>query len=194
MDKTRRVGRAPAALCAALALLMLANAYAGRARAAAPPTVIDSQTIIRSLQPHTSGTRSLVVAPRAGTGAAGGGERKMILDIRFANDSNRLTQTAYAQLAQLGGALQSQELASSRFLIAGHTSATGSPQHNLRLSEARAQAVRGYLLERFNIAADRIEATGFGATQPLPDIAPAAREQRRVEISALPRTQKDSSR
>jgi outer membrane protein OmpA-like peptidoglycan-associated protein len=112
----------------------------------------------------------------------------MILDIRFANDSNRLTQAAHAQLAQLAAALKSPELASSRFLIAGHTSATGSPEHNLRLSEARAQAVRAYLLKRFNIAPGRIEASGFGASHPLPDVAPDALEQRRVEISTLPRT------
>jgi outer membrane protein OmpA-like peptidoglycan-associated protein len=188
MYKTRRAGCALAAAFASLALLMLPNAWVGAAFAAGPPTVIDSQTIIRGLQPHTSGTRSLVVAPRVGAGGAAGGERKMILDIRFANDSNRLTQAAHAQLAQLAGALKSPELASSRFLIAGHTSATGSPEHNLRLSEARAQAVRGYLLKRFNIAPGRIEASGFGASHPLPDVAPDALEQRRVEISTLPRT------
>ncbi len=188
MNKTGRVGCALAAAFAPLALLILSNAWVGTACAAAPPTVIDSQTIIRGLQPHTSGTRSLVVAPRGGAGGAAGGERKMILDIRFANNSNRLTQAAHAQLTQLGEALKSPELGSSRFLIAGHTSSTGSPEHNLRLSAARAESVRGYLVKRFNIAPGRIEAKGFGASQPLPDVAPEALEQRRVEISTLPRT------
>src|ERR1700688_468714 len=164
MNKTRRAGCARAAAFASLALLMLSNAWVGAAFAAGPPTVIDSQSIIRGLQPHTSGTRSLVAAPRTGAGGAAGGERKMILEICFANDSNRLTQAAHAQLAQLGAALKSPELASSRFLIAGHTSATGAPEHNLRLSEARAQAVRGYLLKRFNIAPGRIAPRGFWAS------------------------------
>jgi OmpA-OmpF porin, OOP family len=110
----------------------------------------------------------------------------MILDIRFANDSDRLTEAAHAQLTQLGGALKSPQLAGSRFLIAGHTSATGSAEHNLRLSESRARSVRSYLLERFNIAPDRIEATGFGSSHPLPTFAPGALQQRRVEITTLP--------
>lgn len=182
MNKTGRVSRALGAL------LLLSNAWIGAAIAAPPPTVIDSESIINALQPHTSGTRSLVVAPRAGAGGgAAGSERKMILDIRFANDSARLTPDAHAQLAQLGGALKSERLAGARFLIAGHTSATGAPEHNLRLSESRARAVRSYLLKRFNIAPERIEASGFGATQPLPGVAPGALEQRRVEISTLPR-------
>jgi OmpA-OmpF porin, OOP family len=190
MNKTRRVGRTAAACCAQLlTLLMLSTGWVGATFAAGPPAVVDSQTIIRSLQPPSSGTRGLIVAPRVGGGgAAAGGERKMILDIRFANDSDRLTHAAHAQLAQLGGALNSPQLAGSRFLIAGHTSATGSPQHNLRLSESRARAVRSYLLERSKVAPERIEATGFGASHPLPNVAPAALEQRRVEISTLPPT------
>lgn len=188
MTKTRRVGGTAAACCAQLlTLVILPNALSGAAVAAGPPTIVDSQTIIRSLQPRSSGTRGLIVAPRAGAdGATAGGERKMILDIRFANDSARLTQAAHAQLAQLGGALSSPQLAHSRFLIAGHTSATGSAQHNLRLSESRARSVRSYLLERFNIAPERIEATGFGSSRPLATFATGALQQRRVEISTLP--------
>jgi outer membrane protein OmpA-like peptidoglycan-associated protein len=189
MNKTRRVDGTAAASWAqplTLLLLPLLNALSGAAVAAGPPTIVDSQTIIRSLQPPSSGTRSLIVAPRDGAGGAPAvAERKMILDIRFANDSDRLTQAAHAQLAQLGGALKSAQLAQSRFLIAGHTSSSGSPRHNLRLPEARARSVRSYLLERFSIAPERIEATGFGSSRPLATFAPGALQQRRVEISTL---------
>jgi len=159
-----------------------------------PSSVVDSQTIVRSLSAPAPLTRGLVVAPRtpAGTGAAAtaaataAGERKVTLDIRFANDSDRLTRSAHAQLEQLGTALNSPDLARSRFLIAGHTSATGSATHNLRLSEARARAVRAYLLDRFQIAPQRIEAAGYGSSRPLPDFSANALQQRRVEISVLP--------
>jgi OmpA-OmpF porin, OOP family len=159
-----------------------------------PPAVVDSQTIVRSLSSPAPLTRGLVVAARtpAGTGAAdaaaeaASGERRVTLDIRFANDSDQLTHAAHAQLEQLGTALNSPELTRSRFLIAGHTSATGSATHNLRLSEARARAVRAYLLERFQIAPGRIEATGYGSSRPLPDFPANALQQRRVEITALP--------
>jgi OmpA-OmpF porin, OOP family len=158
------------------------------------PPVVDSQSIVRSLRSPAPLTRGLVVAPRAPAGSAASGaatdaaagQRKVTLDIRFANDSDHLTQAAHSQLEQLGAALKSPELAGSRFLIAGHTSATGSATHNLHLSEARARAVRAYLLDRFQIAPERIEATGYGSSRPLPDFPANALQQRRVEISTLP--------
>jgi OmpA-OmpF porin, OOP family len=185
-------GRA-AVLAGRLPLLLVLGCAAAPAAWADPPAVVDSQSIVRSLKPAPA-TRGLMVAPRTGGGAAsassGGGAagsaRKVTLDIRFASDSDRLTAAAHAQLDQLGAALNSPELARNRFLIAGHTSATGPAEHNLQLSQARAQAARAYLLERFQISPDRIEATGYGSSRPLADFPPNALQQRRVEISTLP--------
>jgi outer membrane protein OmpA-like peptidoglycan-associated protein len=152
-----------------------------------PPAVIDTSSIVRGLTPAGPTTRGFEVEARTtqpAPAAAGGG--KVNLDIRFANDSNQLTPAAHEQLAQLGAALNSPALAHARFQIAGHTSATGDPRHNQQLSENRARAVRAYLLQQFGIAPERIEATGFGASHPLPQYAPTALQQRRVEISTLP--------
>ena len=180
-------------LAGRLPLLLLLGCAAAPAALAGPPAVVDSQSIVRSLKPAPA-TRGLIVAPRpsggsasaTSPGGAGGSERKVTLDIRFASDSDRLTTAAHAQLEQLGAALNSPDLAHNRFLIAGHTSATGPAAHNLQLSQSRARAVRAYLLERFQIAPDRIEATGYGSSRPLPDFSPNALQQRRVEISTLP--------
>jgi outer membrane protein OmpA-like peptidoglycan-associated protein len=181
MIETRRVRRtAVAAVGRLLSLLILVNA--GSAALAEPPAVVDSQSIVRSLRPAAPATRGLVVAKRESQA----GERKVSLHIGFANDSDQLTAAAHGQLAELGAALNSPELAHVRFLIAGHTSASGAAEHNRRLSESRARAVRSYLLQRFKIAPERIEATGFGSSRPLADFSPNALQQRRVEISALP--------
>src|SRR5579872_4393509 len=191
MTETRRPRRAAVlarlarSLCPLAALGTLGCGIATTA-VADPPTVVDSQTIVRSLSSPAPLTRGLVVAPRApaGAGTAGtaaeatAGERKVTLDIRFAYDSDHLTHAAHLQLEQLGNALNSPALTRSRFLIAGHTSASGSATHNLRLSEARARAVRAYLLERFPIAPGRIEATGYGSSRPLPDFPANALQQR----------------
>ena len=166
---------------------------AGPAAAEPPPAVLDSQSIVRGLGGGGVSTRGLEVAakPSSGgesAGSASGVEHKINLDIRFASDSDQITAAAQAQLAQLGRALSSPQLAHYRFLIAGHTSATGSRLHNQHLSELRARAVRSYLLQRFNIAPGRIEATGYGSSRPLAGFAAAALQQRRVEVSALPET------
>lgn len=174
-DRVRRTAAASLVLLAGLGLWL-------RPACADPSGVLDSQSILRSLRAAPAGARALVVGPRT----APAGERKVTLDVRFANNSDQLTPAAHAQLSELGTALSSPELAHTRFMIAGHTSATGPAEHNRRLSAARAQAVRSYLLQRFGIAPERIEATGFGASQPLADFPPEAVQQRRVEIIALP--------
>jgi outer membrane protein OmpA-like peptidoglycan-associated protein len=179
MNETRRPCSAAAALVGPLCLVFGAAALADPAA-----TVIDSQHIIHSLSnAPASNTRGLVVAERP---AAAGDTHRISLDIRFANNSDRLTEAAHAQLAELGSALTAPELAHSRFLIAGHTSATGAAGRNQRLSESRARAVRGYLLEHFHIEPARLTSVGYGAEHPLPDFPPSALEQRRVEISTLP--------
>lgn len=182
MVESARIRRAAAFLGRLSPVLALLGA--GAAPAQAPAPVVDSQRIIQSLRPSAAAqTRGLRVAARTSPDA----DRKVSLDIRFANNSDRLTAAASTQLGELGAALASPQLADGRFLIAGHTSATGAAEHNRRLSEARAQAVRSYLLTHFHIAPERLEAVGFGAAHPLPDVPPNALEQRRVEISTLPR-------
>jgi outer membrane protein OmpA-like peptidoglycan-associated protein len=157
-----------------------------------PPTLIDSNAIVRSLKPAPQMMKrgfEVEGKPAAPADAGGGsGSGKINLDIRFGNDSDRLTQATQTQLSALGAALTSPDLAGARFLIAGHTSATGSAEHNQKLSEGRARSVRAYLIEHFHIAPKRIDATGYGSSRPLPDFPPAALQQRRVEIITLPTT------
>ena len=67
--------------------------------------------------------------------------------------------------------------------IEGHTDSTGGDEYNMKLSEARAESVKGALV-RNGIGADRIQTQGFGKTAPVADNdSPAGRQMnRRVEI------------
>ena len=51
--------------------------------------------------------------------------------------------------------------------ISGHTDSQGSENSNLRLSQARADAIKAYLIYTFKITSDRITATGYGSSRPL---------------------------
>lgn len=75
-----------------------------------------------------------------------------------------------------------------RLAVAGHTDSQASDSYNLDLSKRRAQAVVKWLTDK-GIAADRLEAQGFGETQPVADNeTPAGRAlNRRVEIRDLTR-------
>lgn len=68
--------------------------------------------------------------------------------------------------------------------LAGHTDNTGSMQTNMRLSKERAEAVKAYLVSK-GANQSRIEATGYGPTQPIAtnNTAKGRQDNRRVEFT-----------
>lgn len=70
--------------------------------------------------------------------------------------------------------------------IGGHTDTDGSRADNQALSEARARAVRSYLVDA-GIDPDRITAVGYGEIQPLVPNSTAANKQRnrRIEFKIM---------
>lgn len=105
-------------------------------------------------------------------------------DILFDPGQAVIKPASQPALDQLASLLQSQP--ALRFRIEGHTDADGEAAANLRLSRARAEAVRAALVQA-GIAADRLTATGCGATKPLaPGLTASAKAQnRRVEFVKL---------
>lgn len=75
---------------------------------------------------------------------------------------------------------------SVRIRIAGHTDNVGDAQRNQQLSEARAEAVRGYLVAH-GIDGSRIEAVGYGDQQPVAsnDTEEGRQQNRRIEAQEL---------
>ncbi|MFH0779012.1 MAG: OmpA family protein [Candidatus Eisenbacteria bacterium] len=74
-----------------------------------------------------------------------------------------------------------------RIEIAGHTDSSGPDTVNLRLSQARAEAVRDYLVTTFSIDPERLVARGYGESRPIaPETSPTGRAlNRRVEFVVL---------
>jgi OOP family OmpA-OmpF porin len=70
-----------------------------------------------------------------------------------------------------------------RVEVAGHTDITGSAATNRRLSQARAESVRDYLISK-GVPADRMTARGYGPDNPVAsNNTVAGRQQnRRVEL------------
>jgi outer membrane protein OmpA-like peptidoglycan-associated protein len=54
-----------------------------------------------------------------------------------------------------------------RLVISGHTDSQGKEDSNLRLSQARADAIKAYLIYEFKIESSRIEAHGYGSSKPI---------------------------
>jgi len=74
-----------------------------------------------------------------------------------------------------------------RVLVAGHTDSTGSPQANLKLSEARAASVRNWLADAAALPLTRFAIQGYGDTRPKAtnDTDAGRAANRRVEITLV---------
>lgn len=75
-----------------------------------------------------------------------------------------------------------------RILVAGYTDNVGDPDSNLKLSAARAEAVRDWLIEASGIPATQFAIQGYGDTRPLADngTETGRARNRRVEITLVP--------
>jgi outer membrane protein OmpA-like peptidoglycan-associated protein len=68
-------------------------------------------------------------------------------------------------------------------LVEGHTDSTGKPETNMKLSQARAETVRKYLIDG-GLPADQIRAVGVGQDRPVADnkTSSGRAKNRRVEV------------
>jgi OOP family OmpA-OmpF porin len=70
--------------------------------------------------------------------------------------------------------------------VAGYTDNVGNESDNQKLSEARANSVRNYLIKK-GIAGDKIQAKGFGSADPVAsnDVPDGRQQNRRTEVHIL---------
>jgi outer membrane protein OmpA-like peptidoglycan-associated protein len=107
------------------------------------------------------------------------------LPITFRLGSADLTPAGRSQVRLLATAMLSPEVTSTRFQIAGHTDASGSPERNRVLSLARAESVKSYLVDQ-GVEPSRLEAKGYGADGLARPEAPLDPVNRRVEARPIP--------
>lgn len=108
--------------------------------------------------------------------------------VNFAFDESTLTPVAREVLDEVARQLLESRWSGTRWEIAGHTSAMGTAEYNMKLSERRAEAVRAYLVSR-GVPDRRLVARGYGQTQPLvPEVRREgdAWQNRRVELRRIP--------
>lgn len=101
--------------------------------------------------------------------------------VYFDTDKDSLKPESDAVLNQVLGLLK--QYPQLHLVIAGHTDAQGSDEHNLDLSNRRAQSVVAWLVGH-GIAADRLQAEGHGESQPVAsnDTPEGRALNRRVEL------------
>lgn len=92
-------------------------------------------------------------------------EETMKLDILFDVNKSVIKPQGQAEVERAAKFLK--RYADVQAVIEGHTDSDGSDSYNMKLSQARADAVRAALINQYGIDAGRLEAKGFGETKPI---------------------------
>ena len=116
---------------------------------------------------------------------AGNPEKKIImqLNINFNVNSVTIKSTELDQLRQMGELMKTYPETTA--VIEGHTDSRGSAAKNLEISQRRAQSLKKYFTDTFQISPERITAEGFGETKPIAsnDTAEGRQKNRRVTLT-----------
>lgn len=109
------------------------------------------------------------------------------LSIHFRTDSAVISSRSGRLLRVLATALKSRELSNYSYMLAGHTDARASHEHNQGLSERRAVSVLNHLTDVHDIDGSRLIPVGFGESQLRNPSAPNSGINRRVEVGLIVR-------
>jgi outer membrane protein OmpA-like peptidoglycan-associated protein len=110
---------------------------------------------------------------------------QLVVEIDFENNSVAIEPKSYRTVGLIADALHHPNLRRYKFLVIGHSSSTGDAEHNLKLSQERANAITQALSTTFAIAPDRLFAVGVGQEWPGDPANPKAADNRRVQLVNL---------
>ncbi|WP_038225366.1 OmpA family protein [Xanthobacter sp. 126] len=107
------------------------------------------------------------------------------VEIEFDLNSAMIKPSSYRTLGSIADAMHNPTLLGYKFLVVGNTDTTGTREHNLKLSQERADAVMQALATTFRVDPRRLQAVGLGE-ENLQDVKhPEAAINRRVQIFNL---------
>ena len=103
----------------------------------------------------------------------------------FAMNSEAVQESAHDTLAKVAELISVYD--DRKVLIVGHTDAVGDAAYNKQLSERRAELVKQFFVDNFEVEEDRLSTQGFGEARPIASDATGEgrRANRRVEVLIL---------
>ncbi len=118
-----------------------------------------------------------------------GSALRLSFDASVLFDFDRSALRPAAQAALTEAAVKIATYPGAAVTVEGHTDNVGADAYNAKLSQARANSVRTFLLSRPELKGYAITATGLGATSPVTsnDTDAGRQRNRRVEIVVTPK-------
>jgi len=106
--------------------------------------------------------------------------------IPFNENKSNISPEAAKVLDEVGRTLKQNP--NIKVEIGGHTDATGSDKADMAISLKRAESVMKYLMDKFNISADRLMVKAYGKSKPIADnkTKEGRAKNRRVEFRIIP--------
>lgn len=107
----------------------------------------------------------------------------MALKAEFATDSAEIKPRYFDEVNKVGEYMKKYPTTTA--IIEGHTDNIGSSEHNMKLSQERAENVVNYLVEKFGIERSRLSAKGYGSTRSIAYNNTSEGRQRNRRINAI---------
>jgi outer membrane protein OmpA-like peptidoglycan-associated protein len=127
-------------------------------------------------------TRSLSKTEREEIATIAKDKPNIDLTITFEYNSAEISGKSLADVEKLGRALTNPDLKGATFLLAGHTDAAGGDSYNQDLSERRADSIKRYLMDHYQISATDLVTVGYGKSKLKDPSQPMAEVNRRVQV------------
>ena len=106
----------------------------------------------------------------------------MTLDFEFDFDKDTVRPDQHDDAKKIADSMK--KYPGAQVLLEGHTDHTGTDEYNMDLSKRRADSVKRYLVDNFNVDAARISTVGYGKTRPVASNSTAAGRQKNRRVVA----------
>jgi outer membrane protein OmpA-like peptidoglycan-associated protein len=115
------------------------------------------------------------------------------MDVQFDTDTPIVRPESYATLGKLADTLVNSALLNYTFLIVGHVESGARRDHNVFLSQRRADAIRDILVNTFKISGKRLQTVGLGEEQLLDPNKPNGPVNAQMQIMTLAKVPEPSA-
>lgn len=107
------------------------------------------------------------------------------IDVQFDTDTPIVRPESYQTLGKVADTLVNSALLNYTFLIVGHVESGARRDHNVFLSQRRADAIRDILVNTFKISAKRLQTVGLGEEQLLDPARPNGPVNAQTQVMTL---------